>query len=95
MELCPCTEISIVSSQLELLETLYLPLSRREGSQELTAASSWQPPRMLSASIHGERERAKRKELKGEGKETVQVMFITKPERNEGVRGITINNKVF
>lgn len=78
MELRPCTKISIVSSQLELLETLYLPLAEREGSQELTAASSWQPSRMLSASIHGERERAKREEQKGEEKETVLAMSVTK-----------------
>ncbi len=34
-ELCPCTEISIVSSQLELLETLYLPLSREGGQPRI------------------------------------------------------------
>lgn len=60
LELCLCPEITNVSSQLEQLETLYLPLSKREGSQELTAASSWQQPKMLSASIQCKHERAKK-----------------------------------
>lgn len=58
LQLCLCPEITNVSSQLEQLETLYLPLSKEEGSQELTAASSWQPPTPLSASIHSNCERA-------------------------------------
>lgn len=56
--LCLCPEITNVSSQLEQLETLYLPLSKEEGRQELTAASSWQPPNSPSASIHSKCERA-------------------------------------
>lgn len=35
LELCPCTEIFIVCSQLELLETLYLPLSREGGQPRI------------------------------------------------------------
>lgn len=59
LELCLCPKITNVSSQLERLETLYLPLSNEEGSQELTAASSWQPPNTPSASIHCNCERGK------------------------------------
>lgn len=66
LELCP--EISNVSSQLELLETLYLPLSKEGGQPRRTAASSWQLPTTLSASIHGKHERAEKEEKNRRGK---------------------------
>ena len=50
---------------------------------------------MLSASIHGERERAKRRERKREGKETELAMCVTKTCKKLGKGVTSIKNNVF
>lgn len=81
LELRLCPEITNVSSQLEQLETLYLPFSKEEGRQELTAASSWQPPQ------HAVRLRSPPAwEGSEEGGELRSIMFVG--HRREGRKSV-------